>query len=175
MTANQKNRQQRKPDLSRYFPAGYNRRQEISWNIAGLICSFLYCAVVFMSRLNDAKYLLYDVTMSGEKILIAGRFMKDFHILFKGCLLGYFILMAGCVLWAMAHYRYHYQGSKSIYLMRRLPDGRDLWRRCLAAPTAVLILSAAAAFTTLLFFFGIYHLITPETALTPGQWHMIWN
>ena len=48
---------------------------------------------------------------------------------------------------ALIHYLYHYQGGRSIYRMRTLPQRGELGRRCLAAPAAALgrcVLAAVA-------------------------------
>lgn len=162
------------PALSGFFPPGFAWKQEIQWDIAGLILSFLYSLFVFGTRFSRNLERLY-VPGSAPKILLEGAQMTDFIRIFHGCLLGFFILMFWCVPQTVLHYRYHYQGSKSIYLMRRLPCRGELHKRCVAAPAAVLLLTGFAAFVTTLLFFGIYHLLTPDTALAPDQWHKLWN
>lgn len=160
--------------LSGFFPPGFAWQQEILWDIAGLIFSFLYSTFTFGTRFSRNLEKLY-VPDSVPKILLEGAQMTDFIHIFHGCLLGFFILMIWCIPQTVLHYRYHYQGSKSIYLMRRLPRRGELHKRCVTVPAAVLLLTGFSAFVTMLFFFGIYHLLTPDAALTPDQWHKLWS
>ena len=69
----------------------------------------------------------------------------------------------------MEHYNYHYQGSKSIYMMKRLPKKSELWRRCLVLPVTLALTSEAAAMILRLLFFAYYMIRTPVVFLAPGQ------
>ena len=72
--------------------------------------------------------------------------------------------MAGLALY---HWFYHYQGSKSIYLMRRLPRRSELPVRCLAVPVAGALGAGALAAILLGVYWMVYRLCTPAAAL-PG-------
>ena len=52
-------------------------------------------------------------------------------------------------------YFYHYQDSRSIYTMKRLPDRWELWRRCLTLPFWTVIISGVLV----LLLTGVYYLI----------------
>ena len=68
---------------------------------------------------------------------------------------------------AVQNYQSHYRGSRSIYIMRRLPDRWEFHRRCLILPllelAAVLFLLAAL---TVGFYF-LYRGRAPEGSLPP--------
>lgn len=83
---------------------------------------------------------------------------------------GFWITAACMAALAAWHYAYHYQGSRSIYLMRRLPSRWELWRRCLALPAAGAVCALLLAALLLLCYFGLYLLLTPRPCLQPGQW-----
>ena len=93
--------------------------------------------------------------------------MEPFLEVLDGALLGFAataLLMAGLALW---HLLYHYQGSRSIDLMRRLPRRSELPVRCLAVPVAGAL--GAGALAAILFgvYWMVYRLCTPAAAL-PG-------
>ena len=73
------------------------------------------------------------------------------------------------------HYAYHYQGSRSVYLMRRLPDRWEYHRRCLAIPAATVAATAVLLAGSLALFYGAYMLFTPAACVVPGQWAEIWR
>jgi uncharacterized membrane protein YqhA len=101
--------------------------------------------------------------------------MPDFIDIFEGSLGGYFILSLCMLLLIALRYAYYYQNSKSIYLMKRLPDKFELHRRCIILPVMAALSCAVIAFLVLLLYFGHYMLFTPDACLTPGQWAKIWR
>ena len=73
------------------------------------------------------------------------------------------------------HYSYHFKGSKSIYLMRRLPDRWELHRRCLTLPIAMAVFFLLMGFVMLLLFFWAYFAAVPAQYIQPDQWAKIWR
>ena len=69
------------------------------------------------------------------------------------------------------HYLYHYQGSRSIYLMRRLPDRWELLRRCIALPLCGALAALLTGLLITLLWAGIYLLATPRELLSP-LWYL---
>jgi uncharacterized membrane protein YqhA len=87
-----------------------------------------------------------------------------------------FLILALCMLALIVyHYAYHYQGSKSIYLMKRLPNRWEMHRRCITLPLLAALICLIAAIAFLLIYFGIYMVFTPKECLTLGQWQKIWS
>ena len=101
--------------------------------------------------------------------------MVDFIDLVEYAFLGFFLAITLALAFGLYHYAFHHQGSKSIYLMRRLPNGFELHRRCWTVPVAAALIIAAAMVLTFLFYFAIYLLATPEGCLAPHQWQKIWS
>jgi len=161
-----------KGDLSRFAPPGLELRQEKQFFLTGLVCAFVY-SLLFLIPLRHAWNNLYQNV--GERILLPGAVMKDFGALLENSLAGFLVLACCMIGWIVYHYLYHYQGSRSIYLMKRLPKAWELHRRCLTLPLLGVLISFAAAFILLLIYFGIYLALTPEECLVPGQWQRIWR
>ena len=74
------------------------------------------------------------------------------------------------IFFAATHYFYHYQETKSIYTMKRLPKKPlELHKRCLAAPLAGMAATVLLFFLTLAVLYVHYILIVPEQCISPNQ------
>ena len=71
--------------------------------------------------------------------------LPPFRQLFSGALLGFWVLAAVMAAFAALYYAGLWQGAKSIYLLRRLPQKGELARRCLTLPALGVLASALAA------------------------------
>ncbi len=156
-----------------YAPPGVDYQRELKWSAYGLVAAFAYSLSFFIAYSRQYQ-LLY--TWDGVvKILRAGAVMPDFMDILDTSLVG-FVILAVCMLAMLGyHYAYHYQGSRSIYLMKRLPNRFELWRRCAALPAAAALCSLLTALLLLFIYFGLYMAITPKQCLAPDQWPKIWN
>ena len=150
-------------DLSRYAPVGMKLHMEKTvWGL-GLGASLVYSGL-FLLRFADACGELYEYK-GVDRVLIEGAKIERFGVLLGNGLVGFAITAVVMLLFSIYHYLYHFQDSKSIYLMRRLSDRWELSRRCLTLPVAAAVLSLAAAVVLLGFYFGIYLLFTPKGCL----------
>lgn len=143
------------------------------------VLSSLYC---YLSQLETAWGGLSYVGEQGELHWTA---MTDFADLIgaQGAVSNWFsqpaffafplLILAGL---ALAGYNWacFWRGSRSIYLMRRLPDRWELARRCLTIPL-VLILGAVVLTAALLaLYYAIYLWGTPAQCLRAGQLEKLW-
>lgn len=167
-----------KLDLSRFAPPGWDLRREKQLFEFGMILSAFASLVVFLARFYDALDQLYQtqwVNGMRERTLRPGTVMADYKQVLGGALLGFGILALCLAALIPLHYAYHHQGSKSIYLMRRLSDRWERHRRCWTLPLLALAACLLAAFLLLAAYYAIYMLATPEECLTVGQWQKIWR
>lgn len=164
----------KKLDLTRHAPPGYDLKAEKGLFFAGMVLSILYSLFAFGNRFSNHLAELYWINGS-TKTLKAGAIMPDFVEILDGTLVGFFVLSACFLAQIAAHYVYHYQGSKSIYTMRRLPSRWELHRRCLTLPVLAAAIFLIMAFAILLIFYAVYMNVTPDVCLTPGQWQKIWS
>lgn len=154
-------------NLEAYFPVGMPWQQDSKLILFGYVASSVWslsCPVQIYWSYRD----LFD---SGK--LIPETMMPDFVQLADNAFLGFGALILAMILLMAANYRYFVTGSKSIYLMRRLPRKYEMLKRCLAVPTAVILLSLSAAFLLLMIYYWIYCSVTPEQCLAPGQWQKL--
>lgn len=160
-------------DFTGLAPVGLDYRRELSWVRTGFALSLLW-SLGYLFRLH-AGYEELFTRVGVDKVLNPGAVMPDFTDILGGGLRGFGVVALCMAALAVWHYLYHYQGSKSIYLMRRLPDRWELWRRCAALPVLLAAAAGLLAVLLLLVYFGVYLLVTPKVCLIPGQWQKIWS
>lgn len=162
-----------KTDLSRFAPPGYNIQREFRFFIVGNLLSF-GISLFYLIRLSGSINNLYEYNGT-EKVLIASMAMPDFMEILGSTLIG-FLLVSLCMLTMIFfRYGYHYQHSKSIYLMKRLPNRMELHKRCLCLPILGALLCILLLIILFFIYFGIYLIATPKQCLTPNQWQKIWE
>ncbi len=162
-----------KLDLSRCAPPGLDLRAETCLFGGCMALSTLF-SLSFLVRFFEERDRLYRSSGS-ERTLLPDAVMPDFADVLDGALIGFAVLALCMAAFVAVHYAYHHQGSKSIYLMRRLPDRWERHRRCWTLPLLGIAACLLAAFVLLLIYYAIYMLATPEVCLTPGQWRKIWR
>ncbi len=77
------------------------------------------------------------------------------------------LCMAALILW---HLHYYYEGSRSIYLMRRLPRRSTLPASILVSPLCRAAIILLAGIATLLIYALIYQLFTPPLCVPLRPW-----
>lgn len=167
----------KKPDLQRLVPPGVNAQQELHLMCGGWVLSLLYSLgfVTGYSQELDNLYTAVTTSAGRQYVLRSDAVMPDCVDILGSHLYG-FLLVAICMLAVVLyHYAYHRQGSKSIYLMRRLPDGMELHHRCWGLPALGALASILLAFVLLVIYYAVYMFVTPESCLTPGQWQKLWS
>jgi len=161
-------------DLARYAPPGFDLTFDRTLFGCGMVVAFLY-SMRFFERFSDMHRVLYEVWTGTEKTLREGAEMADFSFVLGRSLFLFYILAFAMLATAALHYSYHRQGSRSIYLMKRLPSRWELHRRCLTIPIVAAAICLLTAFVLMLFYFWYYMVATPEQCLTPDQWEKIWR
>lgn len=162
-------------DWQRYVPLGIDGKQTRTTLLLALTAGAAV-SLGFLSRYSHARDALYEYDrITRQRILIPDAVMPDFVQLLHGSFWGLAAVAACMIAVALGFYLYHYQGCRSIYTMRRLPDRRELWRRCLTLPVLTALACLALAVILTLLYFGIYLWATPDACLTPGQWQRLWR
>ena len=110
-----------------------------------------------------------------ETTVLSGEMMTSFDRLYDGSMLGFAFFAVWCVAFIIHYYTYYRQGSKSIYLMKRLPKKWERHRRAFTVPTLMCVAFLIMALITTLIYFGLYMLITPNECLLPDQWQNLWR
>lgn len=163
--------------MEEYFiknlPPGMNLAEERNFVKIGLVLSGLISfldVIVYFTELSN----LYQYR-AGRRILDVTRKMSDFAEIFQRFPIG-FAILAVCMLgFAVYHYVYYYRGSKSIYLMRRLPNRWEIHRRAWSYPLRVILLCVLCVVVLFWLYFGLYLWITPNECIVPGQLYRLWR
>lgn len=158
--------------LKRYAPPGADVERQITWFFKLDISGLVYVFVTYLSSYLLERKLLFIIS-GYEKVLQPGAVMPDFAAICKNMFLFHGILILLMVGIMAGNYATYYRGSKSIYLMKRLPNPVERYWRCLALPLAGIFIIALTALAALLICFGIYMLCTPAECLLPGQWQSL--
>ena len=162
-----------KHELSRHAPPGYELKPELDFFAWGLVLCAL-CSLAFCFRLDDAIRALYRWD-GVNRTLYPGVSMPDYRTLLGGWPFLFVLHAAAMLSFSVLHYASHYRGSRSIYLMRRLPKRWELHRRCLTLPLFFAAMSLLALLLLIHLYLAVYLIATPDVCLTPGQWQKIWS
>lgn len=159
--------------LLRYLPPGAELSQEI-YGFLGMLGIIFLGNISFLGRYGEALGSLY--TYQGHsRILIRGAKIAGFDSLMSHSLGGLRILVIYCILISIVHYMSFSRGSKSIYLMKRLPQRGEMTKRCVLLPLMEIAAGIVFCLLLLLLNLGIYYLITPKICL-PSEFQLsIWR
>lgn len=146
-------------DWDRYVPLGISGENTRNNLMTALIAACLW-STGFLFRYGDAKQDLFYVDGRWK-----GFPIKPFWELIGNAWLFFGIVILMMAATAILFYAYHYQDSRSIYTMKRLPNRWELWRRCLTMPVWTVVLSVVL----MVLLTGVYYLIylkcTPAVCL----------
>ena len=157
--------------LVRLFPLGWPWRETVCWTALALGGAALYALLAFLLRLARAVEQLYARDMFGGRLeLIPGSTVPPFPQLFGGGLFWFWVAGLCLVLLPLLLCLWHWRGSRSIYLMRRLPRRGELPRRCLAGPALLLVLTLLAAAAAVGLCALCYRSLTPAGHLPADAW-----
>ena len=152
----------------KYSPPGTNVSIELTDYLCSLAVMLFIGTVIFMSRfvrtLNDLYTYRY-----GAKIAIEGARMADINMLLRHSMCGIWIVFGLCLTCAVKYYMSFYRESKSIYVMKRIKDPKELHIHCLTMQLLGMAAAAALAVLTAGIFTLIYYRVSPEWALPPRE------
>ena len=109
-----------------------------------------------------------------ERVFLPNVMMHDFVTLLGPLWVLLWVPAITAALMAAFNYSGFSQGSKSVYLMRRLPDRWELARRCLTLPLVTLALSVVLFSLVLWFCWFVYTHVVPAENIPPDQWAKVW-
>lgn len=150
--------------LETLYPPGYAYKWELAAT-AGLTLAALCFSMTFLVRLNSAVTGLYYYDSLAARHLRPGVIIEPFHRIARGSWQAFWLPALSQAAMAVSHYCYFYHDTRSIYLMRRLPQRGLVPRSCLAAPLLCLGLLALLMAVLWLFYLGCYFLTVPAQCL----------
>ena len=157
------------------FPPGYDGESEYK-RIRLFLGFAIGWSFQFLFRYYDAyKDLFYDAyhmsyTRYGsmglkDGDLLPGVKIEPFGEILGNSMLFFAPLLLSIVVAGVVHYLYYSQGSRAIFLVRRLPDRHYVWKTCVLGPVIGLLISLAAMGLLLGVYYWIYMTVTPVVCL----------
>ncbi len=162
-----------KLSAEKLIPPGINIAREVRTLIGGAVIAFLY-SLGFFFRYSDAYHELFDY-VGGKRVLLEGAQMRSFGALWGNSHYGFYILALLSLAFIIYHYAYFYQGSKSIYLMKRLPNRLERHYRCITLPVLYAIASVLLSVAVMLLYLAFYLIFTPKGCISPAEWQIPWG
>ena len=149
-------------ESGKFFPPGYpyEGERKMTFFLLGLGRAL---SLRFFGSLHNALESLYYLDKNRGRTVRPGAMAESFLELAWG--------YAGMFLGAMMlyHYFYYYRNSRSIYLMRRLPESGELWKSCVRAPLLGMTAGAVVMAVLFLLYYGSYRLLMPVECM-PRLW-----
>lgn len=160
--------------FKRNSPPGVDLKQEWKVFLIGNIGSVLISFFAFLDRYLDARRQLFTYA-EGIRERIDGAIIAPFHTMINFYFVGFFFVICFMLGYIIYHYAYYRQDSMSIYLMKRLPNKRELHRRALTVPCIAALATVGVAIAAILFYYIIYFLATPKACLPYATLREIWR
>lgn len=156
--------------LKHLLPPGIDIQRELKYIALGLAGAAIYSMGFIIRYFSARSNLYYYDYMNGKQVrrLDTEAVITEFDILTEGIFAGFAVFLLFLLAVCIWHYIYHYQGSKSIWLMKRLPKSIELYRRCAAVPLIAAVIGVLIMGLLLGIYYGIYIIFTPECCLPPG-------
>ena len=152
--------------FEKYTPPGISFANQLKLCLIGWSAAIGW-SISYLAKYATARANLYEYSLKGP-VIREGAVITDFYELlhegldsFDGFSM-FYIVMIGFLIY---HYIYYYQGSKSIYLMRRLPDKWEIHRRSITLPFAMIVIGALTQMALCMLYYGIYLTCTPTECL----------
>lgn len=152
--------------LSDLLPPNVNAEQVKGWIIALLTITTLMCGILLLCSYPEDYRELFLRWGTEYQTLRPGAIIPEFD---RYAILTVYVT-GGALLLTLAStallYSSYYQGSRSIYLMRRLPDGRSLLRRQIwSVPLRVMGLLLLLGVVLLAATWLVWRFVTPAQCL----------
>lgn len=153
--------------LERYLPLGMEKKPISRWLLGGALLGLVF-DISFLNNYQRALSTLYQ-WYNGKKVL-QSTLIAPFTSLLGYSPYGCLIALISMIPLAWYLWNYHFQESKSIYTMRRLPQKGELLRRCGTVPALGACLYLLEFVALMLLNFAIYWSFTPKQCLPPFSW-----
>lgn len=152
--------------LSGLLPPTVNAEQVKGWIIALLTITTLMCGILLLCSYPEDYRELFLRWGTEYQTLRPGAIIPEFD---RYAIRTVYVI-GGALLLTLAStallYSSYYQGSRSIYLMRRLPDGRRILRRQIwSVPLRVMVLLLLLGVVMLAASWLVWRFVTPEQCL----------
>ena len=154
-------------DFQRYTPPEWGTSGWIIMSRIALVVAVCASFAFFGDYINawNRLYTYHQLLSNNHWELIPGAVIAPFSALIFGKFYLFHVYWACLLMEVLDCYGSFRRGSRSIYLMRRLPDKWELHRRCWGRPLIFFLQSLALMACLTAFYFLIYLVFTPKGCL----------
>lgn len=150
--------------MEKYYPPGRELKKDLCFYRIGLWCAVGY-SCLFTVEYKMSWYSLHTFGKNGKLVVIDGAMMPSFAEMVSGYLNGFYLLAILMLEAILFNYWYHRKGSKSVYIMKRLPNPWEYHKRCITLPLLGAINAIIMAGLMMLVYYGIYMHNTPAQCM----------
>ena len=134
----------------------------------GLTAGTIVSMIDFFTRYSRAREMLYS-TENFQRFLIPYAKIRPYSQMIGATVIVFAVLAVLALASSVVMYASFYQGGRSIYLMRRLPDGRRTLRRYVwSAPLRLMLTAVLWGVGLLALYYLIWRFATPPQCLVPA-------
>ncbi len=151
-------------------PVGRDLTQDFVLYGIGLFLAWFISVGFWVDLQNTLVSLSYVQVLAGQTVA-----MPSFAALLGNYMIGFSVLAVLCLALIPLYYQMHYGESRSVYVMRRLPQRGALHRRCVTLPLCLAGLTLLIGGALLAFYYHQYCKLTPAEFLQSGQLALLWQ
>ena len=149
------------------IPPGWDLKQEL-YSALQLGLVIISSWIFFGVRLDNSLDHIYRYKSGGVRLLVEGVVVSPFGRLTASCFALFIFYVLIQLISIRSMYKFFTEDSKSIYLMRRLPQRYELAKRCISLPLINIAAGFAFCMLQLLLFWAVYKFAVPAQAM-PAQ------
>ncbi len=152
-----------------FFPPGFEYEKSCKSFIGTVSAAVVYSFIFLTNYARERSRLFYTVTDMGtgevRKTLREGAQMAPFSEVIGYSFVMFIVVFVVVIYTMILQCLYYREGSKSIYLAKRLPDKWFAWRTCFTAPLIGLFIGLFVMGLMLAIYYGVYIGFTPAQCL----------
>jgi len=151
-------------------PPGFDLEKAKLFYLIGVGIAGLVMFVTFIMRWNEAYGDLFEYAREyGGRVLREGALLPGFWYLIQTTEKSFWYLTAFILSAVVGNYSCYYKGSKSIYVMKRLPNRLEIHRRAWTLPGVAILVNLLVMFLVVLLCLAVYFLCSVPACI-PEQW-----
>lgn len=155
-----------KTKLKKLVPPGSDVKLTIKLFAACLIIMFLLSLIAPIRIGNAHYYLFYD--FFGE-YHDEGNMMPHFYETIQGCMRFFWVVIIFSISYGIINLLSFSKDTKSIYVMKRIPDAFEIYKRSFAIPLLTILAAIVLAIVLLAIYYLHYRYCPPEDRIYTVQ------
>lgn len=152
-----------KKKLAELAPPGSNAKTAVSLFVSAIIVMVLASLTCPTKIISENKDLFFRYGYYFD----AGFRLSGFGYYTRGSMFFFWVILLFAIAFGIANYMSFYRETKSIYVMKRIPDGGEMFRRCFAIPLMAVALALVIAIILLIIYSMVYRYVPPADRIDP--------